>query len=188
VEPIRVGVVDEYEIFRRGVVVCLLEDPLLLVVADVPFGPVSARLDVAVVSIRAAREERLGCPMVVCCASPPADGLAAARISTMALLPRSTLTPAQLIATVRAVAAGLRVDVSALAEPATDRPLDRRRLEVLRLLAEGASTREIGESLAYSDRTIKALIHDIERELGARSRAQAVAEGIRQGLIHQPPS
>jgi DNA-binding NarL/FixJ family response regulator len=183
VERIRVGVVDEYEIFRRGVVACLREDPHLLVVVDLPVGPVSIPLDVAVVSNRAANEERFGCPVVVCSAGPSAGSHVGAGNTSMAFLPRSTLTPVQLIVTVRAVAAGLRVDVSASAERESDRRLDQRRAEVLRLLAEGASTREIGESLRYSDRTIKALIQDIERELGAKSRAQAVAEAIRKGLI-----
>ena len=39
------------------------------------------------------------------------------------------------------------------------------------------------DALSYSERTIKGVIQEIERELGARSRAHAVAEGIRQGLI-----
>jgi DNA-binding CsgD family transcriptional regulator len=184
VERIRVGVVDENEIFRRGVVSCLREDPLVSVVVELPFGPISVQLDVAVVSTRAAREERFGCPVVICHAAPSTGGHQVAGNTTMALLPRSTLTPAQLVATVRAVAAGLRVDVNASAGSEVDRRMDRRRLEVLRLLAEGATTREISESLCYSDRTIKGLIQDIERELGAKSRAQAVAEGIRKGLIH----
>ena len=54
---------------------------------------------------------------------------------------------------------------------------------ILRLLAEGADTLDISRQLRYSERTIKGLIQDIERELGARSRAQAVARGIRRGLI-----
>ena len=78
----------------------------------------------------------------------------------------------------------MRVDVNVLSKSGEDRGLDRRRLEVLRLLAEGANTRQIGESLRYSDRTIKTLIQDIERALGAKSRAQAVAEAVRKGLIH----
>ena len=54
---------------------------------------------------------------------------------------------------------------------------------MLRLLAEGADTLQISRELSYSERTIKSLIQDVERELGARSRAQAVARGIREGLI-----
>lgn len=183
-EQIRVGVVDENEIFRRGLTSCLREDPLLSIVADLPTGPVNVQLDVAVVSTRAVKEERFGCPVVVCSAAPSTGGHVVTGNNLMALLPRSTLTPAQLIATVRAVAAGLRVDVNVVSKSDEDRGLDRRRLEVLRLLAEGANTRQIGESLRYSDRTIKTLIQDIERALGAKSRAQAVAEAVRKGLIH----
>jgi DNA-binding CsgD family transcriptional regulator len=182
-DPIRVGIVDECEIFRRGVVACLMEDPHLLVAADLPFGPVSIQLDVAVVSIRAVRDERFGCPVVVVSPSIPLpNGNVITGNPVMAFLPRSSLTPAQLIATVLAVAAGLRVDYAST-EGKRDERLDRRRLEVLRLLAAGANTREIGESLRYSDRTIKTVIQDIERELGVKSRAQAVSEAIRRGLI-----
>ena len=58
-----------------------------------------------------------------------------------------------------------------------------RGLEVLRMLARGADTREIADELGYSDRTIKTVIRDVQLALGARNRVQAVAEGIRQGLI-----
>jgi DNA-binding CsgD family transcriptional regulator len=37
--------------------------------------------------------------------------------------------------------------------------------------------------MSYSERTIKKLITGLQRELGARSRAQLVAEAIRRGLI-----
>ena len=58
-----------------------------------------------------------------------------------------------------------------------------RGLEVLGLLASGADTKEIAEQLGYSDRTIKSVIRDVQLSLGAKNRVQAVAEGIRQGLI-----
>ncbi|TML61617.1 MAG: response regulator transcription factor, partial [Actinobacteria bacterium] len=62
-------------------------------------------------------------------------------------------------------------------------PLDERRLEVLRLLAAGETTKSISVKLAYSERTIKTVIRDLQNELSARSRAHAVAEAMRQGLI-----
>jgi DNA-binding NarL/FixJ family response regulator len=58
-----------------------------------------------------------------------------------------------------------------------------RDLEVLRLLAEGRSTAGIADDLAYSESTIKNVIHDIVCQLGARNRAHAVAMAIRAGLI-----
>ena len=175
--PVRVAVVDEHEIFRRGIVTCLAEDPTLVVVADLPAGPLGADVDVVVTSPEAA-DDALGLPLVVC--GEP-DAVAPGDL-VMAVLPRSTLTPDRLIGAVRAAAAGLRIDEGRSGAPDSSR-LDRRRLEVLRLLADGADTQQISRELSYSERTIKTLIQDLERELGARSRAQAVARGIREGLI-----
>lgn len=61
--------------------------------------------------------------------------------------------------------------------------LSRRDLNVLRLLADGQSTAEISVDLAYSESTIKNVIHDMVRQLGARNRAHAVALAIRAGVI-----
>jgi DNA-binding NarL/FixJ family response regulator len=61
--------------------------------------------------------------------------------------------------------------------------LDARRIRVLRLLAEGADTRDIARGLQLSERTVKTLVREIELSLGATTRAQAVAEGFRLGLI-----
>jgi DNA-binding NarL/FixJ family response regulator len=54
---------------------------------------------------------------------------------------------------------------------------------VLRLLAAGETTKSISAKLAYSERTIKTVIRDLQNELSARSRAHVVAEAMRQGLI-----
>jgi len=178
--PVRVAVVDEHEIFRRGVVTCLAEDPTLVVVAEVSEGPLADEVDVVVASPAAAADS-LGFPLVVC-GEPEGTRSVAQDEHVMAVLPRGTLTPDRLIGAVRAAAAGLRIDEGRKGRIDPGR-LDERRLEVLRLLAEGADTQQISRELSYSERTIKTLIQDVERELGARSRAQAVARGIREGLI-----
>ncbi|MGH2722249.1 MAG: hypothetical protein ACRDJO_11725, partial [Actinomycetota bacterium] len=64
---VRVGVVDEHEIFRRGVVACLADGGLSVVV-DAPSGPVRVDMDVAVVSPAVLAAERFDCPLVVCTA------------------------------------------------------------------------------------------------------------------------
>ncbi len=69
------------------------------------------------------------------------------------------------------------------APPAWLHELRERDLEVLRLLADGNSTAAIAEDLAYSESTIKNVIHDLVRQLGARNRAHAVAVAIRAGAI-----
>jgi DNA-binding NarL/FixJ family response regulator len=58
-----------------------------------------------------------------------------------------------------------------------------REQRVLRLLADGADTREIAHRLCYSERTVKTVIQDIANRFGLRNRAHAVAYAIRQGLI-----
>ena len=62
-------------------------------------------------------------------------------------------------------------------------PLTVRELEVLRLLASGASTSASSELLGISTATLRAHVQAILRKLGAHSRLQAVAEASRLGLI-----
>lgn len=64
-----------------------------------------------------------------------------------------------------------------------DEPLTARELEVLRLLASGASTALSAEELGISPATLRAHVQAILRKLGAHSRLEAVAEASRLGLI-----
>ena len=43
--------------------------------------------------------------------------------------------------------------------------------------------REVAEQLRYSERTIKNVIHDVVTKLNVRTRSQAVAQAVREGLI-----
>ncbi|MGH9283859.1 MAG: LuxR C-terminal-related transcriptional regulator, partial [Acidimicrobiales bacterium] len=61
--------------------------------------------------------------------------------------------------------------------------LAERELEVLRLVADGFGTAEIASRLAYSERTVKNVIHDITSRFQLRNRAHAVAYAVREGLI-----
>jgi DNA-binding NarL/FixJ family response regulator len=56
-------------------------------------------------------------------------------------------------------------------------------LEVLVLLAEGATNAEISEKTYLSERTVKRKVQEILDKLGARNRTQAVVEAINKGLI-----
>ena len=58
-----------------------------------------------------------------------------------------------------------------------------RELEVLRLVADGWDTNEIAHRLAYSERTIKTILHDVTTRLHLRNRSHAVAFLIRRGLL-----
>lgn len=56
-------------------------------------------------------------------------------------------------------------------------------LEIIGLMAEGASNREIAEALHWSESTVKRKIENVFSKLQVTNRIQAVAEAIRLGLI-----
>jgi DNA-binding NarL/FixJ family response regulator len=62
--------------------------------------------------------------------------------------------------------------------------LTEREVEVLKRIAEGDRNRDIGERLSISEETVKVHIKHIMDKLGAKDRTQAVAIGIRRGVIH----
>lgn len=167
-----IGVVHENEMFALGLRACLAQHFTVHVAARPDPG-----MDVAVVSSTVAGEHRFACPLVICGDAP--KQVAPGNV-ILAVLPRGALTIGQLLASVHAAAAGLHVTAP---EAAPGRRLDTRSVDVLSLLAAGAGTREIADRIGYSERTIKSIIREVQVALGSRSRAQAVAEAIRQGLI-----
>ncbi|KQO97100.1 response regulator transcription factor [Leifsonia sp. Leaf264] len=58
-----------------------------------------------------------------------------------------------------------------------------REVEVLKLVAEGWDTAQIATKLAYSERTVKNVLHDVTTRLQLRNRSHAVAYALREGLI-----
>lgn len=64
-------------------------------------------------------------------------------------------------------------------EALTDREID-----VLKRIAEGDRNRDIGEQLKIAEETVKAHVKHIMEKLGAKDRTQAVAIGIRRGVIN----
>jgi DNA-binding NarL/FixJ family response regulator len=58
-----------------------------------------------------------------------------------------------------------------------------RELEVLQLIADGMANREVGTKLFLSEETVKSHVRHLLAKLQARSRAHAVAVGLRRGLI-----
>ncbi len=58
-----------------------------------------------------------------------------------------------------------------------------REIEVLQLISDGLANREIGQRLFLSEETVKSHVRHLLAKLSARSRAHAVAVGMRRGLI-----
>jgi serine/threonine protein kinase/DNA-binding CsgD family transcriptional regulator len=60
-----------------------------------------------------------------------------------------------------------------------------RELDVIRLVAEGLSNKEIGQALAISPRTVNFHLDNLFAKLGVRSRTEAAILAIRQGWIER---
>jgi DNA-binding NarL/FixJ family response regulator len=116
------------------------------------------------------------------------------------VLAAELLTPEMVAVAVRAISLGLGVlgidllqDLCRERQPSQEprngdaadegELLTQREHAVLSLVAEGVPSREIAHRLAYSERTIKNVLHDAVTKLGARSRSHAVAMAVRERII-----
>jgi DNA-binding NarL/FixJ family response regulator len=192
----RAGIVSQLRRAQGFVVVPegdLPEDVVALVVAD--------ELDAAVLGDMRALRGR-GVRRIVLLVSRVDDRslLAAAEAGVTGVVRRSEATAGNLSAAIRSAMAGegtlppdllgrLLRQVGQLQRQVlsprglTFSGLTERETAVLRLLAEGCDTAEIGQRLFYSERTVKNIIHDVTSRLELRNRAHAVAYAIREGLI-----
>jgi DNA-binding NarL/FixJ family response regulator len=98
-----------------------------------------------------------------------------------------SMPPKELVEVIRQVHAGKKripPELAAeLAEHMSDEPLTTREVEVLGQIAGGNRNRDIAEQLFISEETVKVHIKHIMEKLGASDRTQAVAIGVRRGII-----
>ena len=145
--------------------------------------------------------EKTGAAVVVCSSrADEQDVLAAVQAGAVGYLCKDSLTPETLETGVRGAANGAGVmtpeilgnllrGISRVSREVLEPRglslswLTTREQEVLRLVAAGHPTREVAQKLCYSERTIKNVIHDVVTKLNARTRSQAVALAVREGLI-----
>jgi DNA-binding CsgD family transcriptional regulator/pimeloyl-ACP methyl ester carboxylesterase len=64
--------------------------------------------------------------------------------------------------------------------------LSPRELQILRLLAKGRSSREVGSELVLTVRTVERHISNIYRKIDAHNRAQATGYALEHGLVDRP--
>ncbi len=105
------------------------------------------------------------------------DGIRAVMRDETPLSPR---VAGQLTAPVRN---GASTAVRAL--PDDEPAITRRELEILRLVADGLSNKEIGTKLCITEGTVKNHVHNALEKLGLENRIQAAAYIVRQGLGHR---
>jgi DNA-binding NarL/FixJ family response regulator len=70
--------------------------------------------------------------------------------------------------------------------PAPIDGMSQRELEVLRLIADGCSNREIGERLFISQHTAANHVRSILQKTGCANRAEAAAYAVHRDLVRQP--
>nr|WP_281369363.1 response regulator transcription factor [Leifsonia shinshuensis] len=200
-------VVDDHPVVRDGIVGMVASDPGVEVVGEASDGAEAVRLarvllpDVVLMDLRmrgmdgvaAIRElTRLGLPsrvVVLTTFDGDSDVLPAIEAGATGYLlkdaPREDLLRA-----IRAAAAGDAVLAPSVASRLVGRVrtpeanlLSPRELEILALVADGATNRAAGERLHLSEATVKTHLLSIYAKLGVGDRAAAVAEGFRRGLL-----
>ena len=93
----------------------------------------------------------------------------------------------EMVAAILAVAAGKRYiprDIAArLANRMLREDLTTRELQVLELLAQGSTNRQIGHSLNISDNTVRCHVNNIMEKLQVSDRTEAVAYALKKGVL-----
>jgi len=98
-----------------------------------------------------------------------------------------SMPPKELVEVIRQVNTGKKripAEIAAhLAEHYSDEALTGREIEVLKQIANGNRNRDIAEKLFITEETVKVHIKHLMEKLGASDRTQAVAIGVRRGII-----
>src|SRR5215468_6410421 len=98
-----------------------------------------------------------------------------------------SMPPKELVDVIRQVHAGKKripPEIAAhLAEHYSDETLTDREVEVLQQIAQGNANRDIAGKLFISEETVKVHVKHIMEKLRATDRTQAVAIGVRRGII-----
>lgn len=95
-----------------------------------------------------------------------------------------------IVAAAAAVLAGEQVFDERLAPEDAPEPVEHdltdRELQVLQLLADGATPKQVAEALVVSPKTVGNHLTRVYAKLDVHSRSAAVVEGLRRGIVHPP--
>lgn len=205
---IRVLIVDDHSVVREGLRMFLARDPDLEVVGEAADGAEALeqarqmRPDVVVMDLLMPVMDGIAATQAIRHALPETEVLAltsvlenvsvveAIRAGAIGYLLKDTLA-SELRTAIKAAAAG-QVHLSARASTyllgvirLPDRPeaLTPREMDVLRLLAQGHSNKEIARALHLVEETVKSHVGHILAKLGVASRTQAVLAAMRMGIV-----
>jgi two-component system, NarL family, nitrate/nitrite response regulator NarL len=110
------------------------------------------------------------------------DDAAMAADQALAGVLRRAASARQIAAAVAALAEGLQVREPREGSAAVG-PLTPREVEILARVGDGLSNKAIARNLGISAHTVKYHLEAVFAKLGVRSRAEAVSQGVRRGLI-----
>lgn len=204
---VSVMLADDHGLVRAGIRSFLQQDPSLTIVAEADTGQSTlemwerTRPDVILVDLRMPRGDGLWAIRNVLARDPHARFIVlttfegdesihqALRAGARGYLLKDAL-PAEIIAAIHEVAAGgsyISPEVARrLAERSTSGQLTPRELQVLGLLARGASNKLIAESLGIVEGTVKLHVRSILGKLGATSRSEALVIAAQRGFTYAP--
>ena len=209
---IRILLADDHTVVRRGLGMFLGDEPGFEVVGEAANGAEALRLahdlrpDVVLMDlvmpvmdgITATGRIRAELPEVEVIALTSvledASVVGAVKAGAIGYLLKDTDSD-ELCRAIRAAAAGqVQLSPAAAARlmrevraPQCLEPLTDRETEVLRLLAEGKSNKEIAASLSISDNTVKTHVGNVFTKLDVQSRTQAALYAAQVGLASHPP-
>jgi DNA-binding NarL/FixJ family response regulator len=205
--PIRVMIVDDHPVVRNGLSGMFAGDDGFEVVGEASDGSEAVRRaaglrpDVILMDLRMPEMDGVSAIAAMTAAGVPArilvlttydtdsDVLAAIEAGATGYLLKDT-PPAELFRAVRAAAGGeaalspsVATRVMGQVRAPTQEPISQRELDVLELVAQGASNRDTAAQLFISEATVKTHLMHIYAKLGVNDRAAAVAEGFNRGLL-----
>jgi DNA-binding NarL/FixJ family response regulator len=203
-DTIRVMAVDDHPLLRQGLAVIINHEPDLSLVAEAASGAEAILLhkeylpDVTLMDLRLPDMSGIDALIAIRAVVPGARVLMLTTFEGDAEIQRSlkagargyllkSTAPGDLVDSIRVVHAGKKRIPSDLAvqmaEHAADDELSPREIDVLRLVAEGNSNREVAGRLFISEETVKAHLKHLMLKLDASDRTQAVTIAIRRGFI-----
>jgi DNA-binding NarL/FixJ family response regulator len=98
------------------------------------------------------------------------------------------MSHAEVTAAIRKVHGGSRVIPEPISKTLAERPphsqLSPRELEVLTLIADGLSNKEIGQRLGITEATVKWHVNIILGRLGVADRTEAIVAALQRGIMH----
>jgi two-component system nitrate/nitrite response regulator NarL len=209
-EPLRVAVIDDHTLFRRGLISLLAREPGFAVVAEAADGfegikavgathPDIVLLDLnmpgisGIETIGAIRTEAPDAKVVMLTVSEDADDLFEALRSGASGYLLKNIDSEFLVAAIRRAAEGDSVvspemtgklveRVRAGAKAAPEHVLSAREREILAHLARGLSNKEIARELDVAESTVKIHVQHILRKLNLASRVQAAIWAVEHGI------